>query len=173
MAEIKSTMDIIMEKTKGLTMTEEEKTEYRQQELTGKVRGLIQKFLEGVLKLEKFKVEVAALSAKQENAVNRIIIEESILHIQLGVNNEPVFRILKETAGVDAGPIREMERAFIDRVAGEQADRQKSLREKLKKRGVSGSSVIPNLKADPDWKIYLSDENETFKAGIRSHLKSE
>ena len=61
MGEIKSTLDIIMEKTKGLTMTEEEKTEYRQQELTGKVRGLIQKFLEGVLKLEKFKVEVAAL----------------------------------------------------------------------------------------------------------------
>lgn len=173
MGEIKSTMDIIMEKTKGLTMTEEEKTEYRQQELTGKVRGLIQKFLEGVLKLEKFKVEVAALSAKQENAVNRIIIEESILHIKLGVNNEPVFRILKETAGVDAGSIREMEKAFIDRVAGEQVNRQKSLREKLEKRGVSGSSVIPNLKADPDWKIYLSDENETFKAKILSSLNSD
>ena len=173
MAEIKSTMDIIMEKTKGLTMTEEEKAEYKQQELTGKVRGLIQKFLEGVLKLEKFKVEVAALSAKQENAVNRIIVEESILHIKLGVNNEPVFRILMETAGVDAGPIQEMERAFIDRVAGEQADRQKSLREKLEKRGVSGPAVIPNLKADPDWNQYISDKNETFKTEIRSHLKSE
>jgi len=173
MGEIKSTMDIIMEKTKGLTMTEEEKAEYKQQELTGKVRGLIQKFLEGVLKLEKFKVEVAALSAKQENAVNRIIVEESILHIKLGVNNEPVFRILMETAGVDAGPIQEMERAFIDRVAGEQADRQKSLREKLEKRGVSGPAVIPNLKADPDWNQYISDKNETFKTEIRSHLKSE
>jgi hypothetical protein len=173
MAEIKSTMDIIMEKTKGLTMTEEEKTEYRQQELTGKVRGLIQKFLEGGFKLEKFKVEVAALSAKQENAVNRLIIEESILHIQLGVNNEPIFQVLKETVGVEEGPIREMERAFIDRVVGEQVDRQKSLREKLEKRGVSGSSVIPNLKADPDWKIYLSDENETFKAKILSSLNSD
>ena len=48
MGEIKSTMDIIMEKTKGLTMTEEEKAEYKHKELTGKVRGLIQKFLDGI-----------------------------------------------------------------------------------------------------------------------------
>ena len=74
---------------------------------------------------------------------------------------------------MNAGPILEMERAFIDRVAGEQADREKSLREKMEKGGISGPAVIPNLKADPDWKIYLSDENETFKAGIRSYLKSE
>ncbi len=82
MGEIKSTMDIIMEKTKGLTMSEEEKAEYKQQELTGKVRGLIQKFLDGILDLDRLKVEVAALSGIQEDAVNRIIVEESIPHIQ-------------------------------------------------------------------------------------------
>jgi hypothetical protein len=44
--------------------------------------------------------------------------------------------------------------------------------EKLKKKGIFGSAVIPNLKADPDWHQYLSDENDAFKADIRSHLKS-
>jgi len=173
MGEIKSTMDIIMEKTKGLTMSDEEKAEYRQQELTGKVRGLIQKFLEGGLKLDKFKVEVAALSGKQGDAVRETIVEESIPHIQLGADNDPVFRILKETADTDVGPIRELEKVFIDRIEEDRADREKSLGEKLGKKGISGSAVIPNLKADPDWQQYLSDENETFKADIRSHLKSE
>ena len=173
MAEIKSTMDIIMEKTKGLTMSEEEKVEYRQQELTSKVRGLIQKFLEGGLKLDKFKVEVAALSDKQGDAVRETIVEESIPHIQLGADNDPVFRILKETADTDVGPIREMERAFIDRIAGERTDREKFLREKLEKQGVSGSAVIPNIAADPDWRQYVSDENETFRAKISSHLRKE
>jgi hypothetical protein len=45
------------------------------------------------------------------------------------------------------------------------------LGEKLGKKGISGSAVIPNLKADPDWQQYLSDEHETFRADIRSHLK--
>jgi hypothetical protein len=173
MGEIKSTMDIIMEKTKGLTMSEEEKAEYWQKELSGKVRGLIQKFLEGGLKLDKFKVEVTALSKNQKDVVKGIILETSIPHIQLGVNNEPVLRILKETVGVDVGPIKEMEVAFRDRIEEDRADREKSLGEKLEEKGVSGSAVIPNLKADPDWQQYLSDENKTFKADIRSHLKSE
>ena len=172
MGEIKSTMDIIMEKTKGLTMSDEEKAEYRQQELTGKVRVLIQKFLEGGLKLDKFKVEMAALSGKQEGVVKRIIFEESIPHIQLGEQNEPIFQIFKETAGMDARSIREMERVFIDRVAKERTDREKSLREKLEKQGVSGSAVIPNIEADPAWRQYVSDENENFRAKIHSRLES-
>ena len=172
MGEIKSTMDIIMEKTKGLTLSEEEKAEYKHQELTGKVKSLIQKFLDGHLKQDRFKVEVTALSGKQKNRVNRVIVDESVPHIQLGEQNETIFRIIEETVGVDAGPIREMERAFMDRIEAERRDCEKSLREKLEKKGISGSAVIPNLKADPDWRQYLSDENEAFRAKISSSLKT-
>ncbi len=38
MGEIRSTMDIIMEKAKGLTMTDEEKEAFRKKETEGKVR---------------------------------------------------------------------------------------------------------------------------------------
>jgi hypothetical protein len=37
MGEIKSTLDIIMEKTRGLTMTAEEKREFQRKEVEGKV----------------------------------------------------------------------------------------------------------------------------------------
>jgi hypothetical protein len=173
MGEIKSTMDIIMEKTKGLTMSEEEKAEYKQKELAGKVRGLIQKVLDDVLDLDRCRMEMAALSGEQEQENKGIIVEESITHIKLGANNEPVFRILQETADVDVKPIHEMENAFTKRIEDKLADREKSLKEKLEKKGVSGSAVIPNIRTDPDWQQYLSDENEAFKADIRSHLRSE
>ena len=52
MGEIKSTLDIIMEKTKGLTMSEEERTSFKEKELTGKVKGLVQKYINGFLRLE-------------------------------------------------------------------------------------------------------------------------
>ena len=47
MAEVKSTMDLIMEKTKHLTMSEEEKEGFRRKELSGKIRGLVHKSMEG------------------------------------------------------------------------------------------------------------------------------
>lgn len=170
MGEIKSTMDIIMEKTKGLTMSEEEKSEYRQQKLTGKVRGLIQKFLDGILDLDKFKVEVALISDIQEDRVNRTVIEESISCMELGQQNEPIFRLLRETIGVDTGPVLEIEKAYMDRLEREKTVLEKSIKKKLKGKGISGSAVIPNIEADPDWKQYLSNENEAFRAKISSCL---
>ena len=172
MGEIKSTMDIIMEKTKGLTMSEEEKAEYKLQELTGKVKGLIQKFLDGILDLDRLKIEMSALSEKQNDAVKEIIFEESMPHIELGADNEPVFKVLTETAEVDTSPIREMERTFIGRIEKKRGEYEKSLGNQLEKKGISGSAVIPNLKADPDWKQYLSHENDTFRAKLSAQLKT-
>ena len=43
MAEIKSTLDIIMEKAKRFSVTEEEKKGFKRQELEGKIKGLVQK----------------------------------------------------------------------------------------------------------------------------------
>lgn len=173
MGEIKSTMDIIMEKTKGLTMSKEEKAEYKHRELTGKVRGLIQKFLDGLLDLNKFKMEMTAFSEQQGDAVKQSVVEASIPHIQLGANNEPFFQILGETAHVDVGPLREMESAIMERLDRERVDREKLLKKKLEEKGVSGSAVIPNLKTDPDWKQFLAHEDESFRTKLFSHVKSE
>ena len=94
-------MDIIMEKTKGLTISEEEKAEFRRQELSGKVRGLIQKFLDRILDLAKLKAEVDLLSDYPRDTVDKTMIEETIHHIELGGKNEPMFQIFKEIIGVD------------------------------------------------------------------------
>ena len=61
MGEIKSTLEIIMEKTKDLTLTEEEKKEFKQKDMAGKIKGIIQKFLDGTLDLNRFKTEIAVL----------------------------------------------------------------------------------------------------------------
>ncbi|NQT55992.1 MAG: hypothetical protein HQ551_07155, partial [Desulfobacteraceae bacterium] len=78
MGEIRSTMDIIMEKTKGLTMTEKEKAEFQQRELTGKIKGLIQKFFDGSINLDRLKIEAVALREEQQEMFDQIIKEEAI-----------------------------------------------------------------------------------------------
>ena len=70
MAEIKSTLDIIMEKAKKFSVTEEEKKGFRRQELEGKIKGLVQKALDGVLDYGRFQTEVVALQAKEKDLVD-------------------------------------------------------------------------------------------------------
>jgi len=65
MGEIRSTMDIIMEKAKGLTMSEEEKETFRKKETEGKVRGFLQRFLDGFIDAERLKDEIGSLGEER------------------------------------------------------------------------------------------------------------
>ncbi len=58
MAEIKSTLDLIMEKTKGLTLSPEEKEKIHREEWLKKAKGWIQKFLDDRTDLGKVKDEL-------------------------------------------------------------------------------------------------------------------
>ena len=173
MGEIKSTMDIIMEKTKGLSMSEEEKAEYRRQELSGKLRGLIQKFLDGILDLDKLNAEVDLLSNCPRDIIDKAFIEASIPHIELGDMNEPIYRILEGIVGMNTRPVLDIEAAYLERLEREKKVFETSLKEKIKGKEILGSAVIPNLKADPGWRQYTSSENDAFREKISSCLKSE
>ena len=76
MGEIKSTIDIIMEKTKGMTMSEDEKQEIKKKELTGKIRGLIQRFMDGVINLDGLKIEIASIEEDQVEIVREAVMNE-------------------------------------------------------------------------------------------------
>ena len=58
MGEIKSTIELMMERTKNLTMTGEEKAQLRQKELTEKAKGWLVRYLDGILSLENLKAEM-------------------------------------------------------------------------------------------------------------------
>ena len=49
MAEIKSTLDLVMEKTRNLTLSSEEKQAQKQIDIGNRIKGLVQKFEDGLL----------------------------------------------------------------------------------------------------------------------------
>ena len=48
-AEIKSTLDLVMEKTRNLTLSSEEKQAQKQIDVENRIKGLVQKFEDGLL----------------------------------------------------------------------------------------------------------------------------
>jgi hypothetical protein len=166
MAEIKSTLDIIMEKTKGLTMTDEEKRELKRKEIAGKVKGLIQKFSDGLIDPEGLKMELATLGKGNEDMLRRIIMEEIGGRIKPEGDNKPLLEILEAVTGMNIVPIRKMLIDLERNLEKERAAHEKGLKKRLKKKGISGSAVIPNVDADSQWRDYVSKLNETFRKEV-------
>lgn len=171
MGEIKSTLDIIMEKAKRFSVTEEEKKGFKRQELEGKIKGLVQKVVDGVMDSERFQVEVTALQAKEKELVDRILKEEVVARIELGSNNEALLRILENIAGPASPAIRKVLAEFEKKAEKEKESRRKTAVENLKKKGISGSAVLPNLEADPEWIRMRSEVKRQLQKEIRERLK--
>ena len=167
MAEIKSTLDIIMEKAKKFSVTEEEKQGFKRQELEGKIKGLVQKVVDGVMDPERFQVEVVAFQAKEKDLVHRILQEEIVARIELGANNEALLRILENIAGPASAAVREVLAEFEKKAEKEKESCRRTLVENLKEKGISGSALLPNLDADPEWIRARSEAKGQLQEEIR------
>lgn len=167
MAEIKSTLDIIMEKAKKFSVTEEEKQGFKRQELEGKIKGLVQKTIDGILDSERFQVELTALQAKDKDLVYPILKEELMARMEVETNSEALLKMLKSTARPAWVAVEKVLADFDKKAEKQKESRRKILVDNFKKRGVSGSAVVPNLDADPEWIRMKSEMRRQLQEEIR------
>jgi hypothetical protein len=172
MTEIKSTLDIIMEKAKKFSVTEEEKKGFRRQELEGKIKGLVQKAVDGILDSERFQIQVAALQSKEKDVVDQILQDEVVARLEVEANSEPLLRILESAAGAAKGAVKKTLTDFELNAEKQKDSRRKTLLESFRKKGISGSAVLPNLDADPEWARARLKLNKELQEVIREQLKS-
>jgi glycyl-tRNA synthetase (class II) len=165
MVEIKSTLDIIMEKAQKLKVSEAEKRNFKRRDLEGKIKGLVQKALDGIMGPEKFHVEMTAFRAKEKDMVEQILKEEIVARIEPGADNETLVRILDNVTEPASGAVRKALAEFEKEVEKQKESSRRLLLEGFKKKGISGSAVLPNLDADPEW--------ARVKSEIRRHLQEE
>jgi hypothetical protein len=171
MAEIKSTLDIILEKAKKFSATEEEKQGFKRQELEGKIKGLIQKAIDGVLGSERFQVELASLQSKDKVLVDPILKGELVARLEVEGNSEALLKMLKSTAGPTWAAVEEVLAVFENKADKQKESRLNALLEELKGKGVSGSAVLPNLDADAEWLRARVEIRRQLQEEIQEKLK--
>ncbi len=168
MGEIKSTLEIIMEKTKGLTMTEEEKEAFRKKETEGKVRGLFQKFLDGFIDAERLKDGIVSLGEKRYAVAREALIRECMGRMEPGADNTILLDALENAAGLDIAPIKKIILDYNQDLEQQKMDRKQVMQKNLKGLGISGSAVIPNIHADQEWIRHLSEMNKGFREKVET-----
>ncbi|HYQ60010.1 MAG TPA: hypothetical protein VEP29_03100, partial [Desulfatiglandales bacterium] len=162
----------IMEKAKKFTVTEEEKQGFRRQELEGKIKGLVQKTIDGILDSERFQVEVTALQAKDKDLVDQVLKEELVARLEVEQNSQELLKMLEYVAGPTSSGVRKVLADFAKKGEKQKEIRRKILLEIFKEKGISGSAVLPNLDADPEWARARSEIRQQLRKEIREKLKS-
>jgi len=150
--EIKSTLELVMEKTKQLTLSKEEREKQKHKEIKIKLNGLLQKYLDKELKKEQLKKELNSLQESYEPAENSFLIHEILGRLSLDKDNSPLLDLLREFFSLDVMRIAFLLNDYLDTVTSATQNRTKEVKEYLsKKHCISGSAVVPNLEADDAW----------------------
>jgi hypothetical protein len=168
--EIRSTLDIIMEKTKGLTMTAAEREAIQRNETEGKIRGLVQRYLDGVLDLEKFQDGITAMESDRQGMALESLKQEC-RHLDPDRDAAPYLEILEVVLKVDTGPVKHIISAYHERMDKCKRSWEAQAMERLRRRNITGSALVPNLRADPAWLDVVSEEKKAFHKRLSSVIE--
>lgn len=158
MAEIKSTLDLVMQKTRHLTLSPEEKAQNEQKALSEQIRGLVQQYQDGLIDAAAVKRSLGAAAT-----AGNMLAGEVLDRIDPEQENHRLFVLLEQVSRIDtrrlSGAIddyrrkqRKLEKKKIDLQAAQ-------LSSEL---GISGSAVVPNLDQDEVWQRERGVMKETF-----------
>lgn len=169
MAEIKSTIDLIMERTKNLSLSEEEKTAIRRREAEGKAKGWIQRYRDGMATLRDLKKEYAE-ERKEFPEAERIFRSALLEHVEPGGENGAVFELMEKVLKMKMEPVRELVEACREDLSRIVLEGLEAEREALRRKGISGAAVIPNPNRDQALLERVREERSTFRKKLLERL---
>ena len=85
-----------------------------------------------------------------------------------GEDNRNKLCLLETINGIDVKSVREFLQKSEDNLRSERIIREKAFAAMLKKKGVSGSAVIPNVEADPEWIQNMQLIRKEFREKVNS-----
>jgi hypothetical protein len=167
MGEIKSTLELAMEKTKRFAVSEKEREEIKQKEILQKATSLFHRYREGHLLLNDILKEIERMERKTATTVKEYLLSHWIDAVSLDDDNEI---ILKGVESLKEGSIAEAKQKFRHLLSQYQGEKEKvkekvgdQLMEALKKDGIWGSAVEPKLEGSELWKKENENLGKSYK----------
>lgn len=169
MAEIKSAIELAMEKTKNLIMDEEERRLSALRDTENKIRATLRRYLEGMTEKDDVKKEMEEIKG-DEGLKRSLLMDLLIEEFDIGSDNTRLLELfyiinggLKESLKKELATLQnkfkeEMEKRGMiirERIAG-----------RLREMGITGDGVEPNIEEWDEWKEGLEESGAVFKKRI-------
>ena len=142
MAEIKSTIDLIMERTRNLTMTEEEKNELRMRELAEKAKGWVARYMAGILGLDAMKEEMKDIGDTEtlKKTLRSVVLEM----LDPEQDQERPFQLLTELLHIEESALTDALADYRKQKESLQEKEAAKFLTKLRESGIGGSALTVN-----------------------------
>jgi hypothetical protein len=172
MGEIKSTLELVLEKTKHLTLSEEEKEDQKRGELKMKTAGLLQKYLDRMVKRQQLDKELADLQETYGLSDYAFLNNEIIDKLALDTDNGPLLSLLKDFSDLNVTEFECIVQKYRDAVQSATQKSTAEAKEDLKeKHGISGSAIVPNLEANDAWRIEVQMIRDEFQQQLEEEKR--
>ena len=155
MGEIKSTWDIVMEKTKGLKVTSRDRERIKKGELTSKINAIFHRYMDGPGNEVYLRKELEGLRIEEGKIVKRELLLLLLDSIDLSKDNRKVITGIETLKGKPVAKTVERLRLLASEYKASRDERAREIegifRRRLAAMGISGSAVQPNLEGKRDW----------------------
>ena len=167
MGEIKSTLDLVLEKTKNLTLSSEEKGAQKQKEIEKRIKGMMQKYQDGILSQNQLLTDYDILKKDYNVSQNNSLIIEITKRIEPDQDNQLLLELMQACCAIDTAAIETIIENFRKTYLTASHNRMERLKEDLAQHdNITGSAVLPNLEADEQWQ----QETGEMRAGFEDQL---
>ncbi len=155
MGEIKSTWDIVMEKTKGLEITSKDKERIKRAELSSRVHAIFKRYMDAKGNEKYLRADLEELREDEREVVKRELLLQLMDSIDLSMDNDKAVAGIKVIKGKGIAKIVEEIRLLgLEYNASREkkaTEIQEAFRQKLASMGISGSAVQPNPEGKREW----------------------
>ena len=174
MGEIRSTVDIMMERTQGMSFSTEEKEQYRRDEFKRKARGFRMRLLDAPAMADDILANLNSESDEDHKLLESLLWEDLIENLPADESALTHLELLGKlpSARSKAVPLAEMTAFLKSRMKSRAQGREKILtreRKKLAAFGISGTAVVPKLIQEPLISSDLLSKWKELKALLLDH----
>ncbi len=170
MGEIKSTLDLVLEKTKHLSQSSAEKQAQIRKNVEIRINGMVQKCQDGASSLEQLQRDYEALKKAYKLTDNTIMAGHVINRLDPGLDNRALFEVLEHCCHLDYSRIADVINEYQAGYHTAAQSRMETLKESLaQKYFISGSAVVPNLEPDEKWHL----EAQALNLALEQKLNQE
>ena len=170
MGEIKSTLDLVLEKTRHFSQTSEEKQAQTLKNTENRINGLLQKYLDGLLSIEQLQRDYEKFKAEFKLPNHAALVGQVISRLDPGQDNLVLFEVLDLCCHLDSSGLGDVINQYQAGYQKAVQIRMEALKESLaQKHNISGSAVVPNLETDDNWR----QEAQAMTAAVEEKLNQE
>jgi hypothetical protein len=167
-AEIRSTIDLIMERTRGMALSTAERRTVHKDELRKRARGFRLKLLENPSNSKEILDTLESEAPEDRKILEGLIWEVMVEQLPLGRDLLTHVDLMERLPQAERGKsvlreIRSLYKAELKDAAEERRTLMAREKKKLAALGISGSAVVPRLPSQDTAASHLAEELERLK----------